>query len=639
MSRHVRPLLFCLPILNACGGGDDTVIFDVPDVLPTGDVAVLEDTSADLVGNDERPYDVESDPGSADDGFDDVAGGDLVEDALGDVEVVDTIVIYDVSEDPGPTDAGPQPDCVESSFDWECDPQDATTCPQGFCVLGFCIAAEPDPFKWSHCGDYTCGDCETAENCPADCGELPEIAGPKQYDSAETITVWLHGFYNKDSEEMGKMVYGEDRGCGGVQGDLKLFGIDLPCGESDATASVNQFSRVEYYGGTPADWMTNDDMWDIEKYPYDGAAALERYARIAARFIRHKLDVTGAKWVNLTCHSMGCYVTRFIIEHDLQDLASEGRFVRWITSAGVIAGARLARLYDNPQVQSAGAAIGLELSDFIILNPDFTRDFVAVWDHKINQGNSPYLKNTLIHHVGGTDPYLEEALNIPLLDLNNTTNEPNDGIMYTSDEFFHSQKESGAFTLPDKTMAEATHSYVYEYHMAVPDTQTYTMMAAAGLFSRRKVEITLESIHLLKDRESHGLFDGENGQSPAEVSMEVEVKYNPYVSETFGLDVLAHQSLIDQRTPSVFSMNQGTTAYPGTVVFEGPVFDEMTELYLNLKALEVDWYPRYLVNEWQFDAHESLASFSGQVALTNGIVDFETEYARCRLAVKVTDMY
>jgi hypothetical protein len=555
-------------------------------------------------------------------------GIDVVDRDSGDQDLADT------------TDDGVPAECPHpEDFDYSCTTSDPSTCPGGLCVLGQCIAPTLDPRRWDDCGNDFCDPCETAASCPADCGDVPVIPA-KEYVNDTTLTIWVHGFSNKSQEKMEDMVYGQEKGCSGLLGEMRNYGVDIPCGDKPDTSSApNQMIKLQYYGGKPAPWMTPGDIEEIEQYPYTGNTALTRYALIVGKFIRHKLRTTGATHVNLACHSMGCYVLRTVIERNIEGLAGEGRFVRWFTSAGVIAGARLARLYDNPTVRDASGLIGLELSDFIIMHPDFVQDNACVWDHRLQEGNSPYLKGTLIHHLCGTDPQIREALNIALLDLNNPGDEPNDGIMYTEDQYFHSQKDTGSHRTPSRKVVSATHSYVREYHMEVPNSPPASVLAAAALFHGRKVWIRLKTLELLKDRESRSPFDGENGAPPAEISLSVQVRYNPYVQQSFGHNILINEEKVEHRTPVMVSMKQGDKNVLNLPVFEGPVFDDMTSLRLDLTVLEVDWYPRYEVREWAFDIHQALVSFNGQVPLENKDIPFSSQYAKGVLEVRVVQLY
>jgi len=75
------------------------------------------------------------------------------------------------------------------------------------------------------------------------------------------------------------------------------------------------------------------------------------------------------------------------------------------------------------------------------------------------------------------------------------------------------------------------------------------------------------------------------------------------------------------------------------VVFEGPVFDGMEELRLDFQLLEADWYPRYNVKEWQFDIHQALVAWRGQMPIRDHEIVADSEHARARLVVEVTDLY
>jgi hypothetical protein len=540
-------------------------------------------------------------------------------------------------------DAGEAPDCSvpDASFDYKCDMTKPETCPGGICLLGACIGPVLDEHRFDGCGDGTCAPCETADLCPADCGAAPPMAGAKAYANDTTISVWVHGFSNTSDADRKTMVFAEDEGCGGVLSDMKdLFGVANPCGNTNPTAP-DQFTKASYYGEIPPPWMSQADADEIARFPWEGATGIRRYGLIVAKYIRHKLDMTGATHVNLACHSMGCYIIRHMIENNLENLAAENRFVRWFSSAGVIGGARLARLYDNPTVQSTAGLLGISQWDFLIMNPDLVQETTAVWDHKLFEGNNPLFSGTIIHHQAGTDPRIAQALNIQLLDLKNPGDEPNDGIMYTFDEFFRDQKPEAALIAPGGENLKAAHAYVYVDHMAVPETEATVLMGMAALFHRRKVSITLGEVELRKDREHYEAFDGEQGEPPAEIALESEVRFNPYVKDTFGRDVLVHQATVDHRSAEMYVQAVQTIANPGLVVFEGPVLDAMDSLHVDLTLVEADKYKRFGVEELRLiGAYDELAAYHGQVPLTDGAeVAFETEFARAVLGVKVTPQY
>jgi len=615
---------------SSSGNGTTTDLLEPADADVLSRDLVAEDLLLDIPGEqqgkDEPDRRIEELP----DLLPDIADVMDVEDGLDDLSPE----VPDIEEDQFPTDL----DCAgQHPFTYFCSAADPASCPGGMCVGGFCIGPVMAPNRWDDCGDEVCEPCEKfTGTCPVDCGGLPAMTGEKEYNNDTTLTVWVHGYSNSMSD-WDTDTYGEVTSCSGILGDMKEFGIDRPCGNTAQGAlAPNQFLKVNYYGAIPADWLTPDQIAEIEAYPgQTGNYGLHRYALIVAKLLRKRLEMSGATHINVACHSMGCLVTRYIIERNIENLAAERRFVRWFTSAGVIAGARLARLYDNITVQELGTAFGIGQSDFIHMNPDFVQDEVCWWDHKLWEGNNPLLSGMIIHHMCATDPRIAEALNIALLDLNNPGDEPNDGIMYTMDEFFHSQADGVAFQAADGSGAPASNSFYYIDHMSLPKTKAAGVLATANLFHNRRVRISLKELHLKKDRESHGLFDGENGTPPADIIIESAVRYNPYIKQTYGQDILIHEQLLAHRSPEMFNQLEGTTIPWDKTIFMAPVFDEMTSLWLDLRLLEVDWYPRFGVQEWIFDKDQLLGSFTGQVSLTNHTFEVDNEYVRATIEVRM----
>jgi hypothetical protein len=648
MAGSVHKVIFVAILLSSllpffsCG---NTVIQDAGFDDAPGDAGIPADAGTDGgVVTDSSPWwgdssfqDAEADAtGSdvfvpSDSGFDGGLDGSTAMDAGGDAG-------GDAGADGGVfIDGGTCPPPEES--DYKCDMLKPETCPGGWCIAGWCLGPNKDPRRWDECGIKGCGLCETAGSCPADCAMEPPRTGSKEYVNDTTITVWVHGFSNVSEKERETMVFGRDRGCGGLLTEMAKFGVVRPCSEHVPKAP-NQLTRVEYYGKVPPDWMSQADADEIAKYPYEGTDGLHRYALIVAKYIKYKLQVSGATHANIVCHSMGCYISRYMIENNVENLAASNKIVRWHTSAGVLAGARLARLYDNPDVQKVAGLIGLSQYDFLIMNPDFAQDNAAMWDHKLWEGNNPMFGGIIMHHTGATDPRIAQAINIKLLDLDNPGDEPNDGIMYTLDEFFHDRKGGGAFKLPSGEVIASGHNYVYVDHMTVPESEPSVVAATATIFHKRKVRLTLNDVQLIKDRESHALFDGENGTAPAEITYDVEVRYNPYIKNTYGRDVLVHEASVEHRSAELYTQEEGTTLNPHMVIFEGPVFDQMTELRLDIKLLEADWYPRFNVKEWAFDIHQELASYHGQVPLVDkSVISFESEYLKAKIEMRVFEQY
>lgn len=595
---------------------------------------------------------------------------DPVDTVLGDAEAVaDTAQLDDALLDAVPSDASADAEapkdvaadvavdvppavdvgCVPpAAFNYTCQPGAVDDCSKsgGVCLLGLCLAPKKDPARWDNCGNKTCEMCETG--CPVDCAAPPTLTGAKDFGGDKTISIWVHGFSNQGADKLKALTFGSIKGCGDVLENTQLFGNPRVCGDKPGNdTDPNQMIAVEYYGANPPAWMTPQDIADVEKFPYSGGpTGLQRYATIVAKFVKWRMAVSGAKHVNMACHSMGCLITRQMLENDYEGLASSQTVVRWFTATGVVDGAQLAWLFNNPTVQQVATTIGLELSDFILMNPDYVWDNTPAWDHKLYAANNPLFKGMLIHHVGATDPRIQQALKIQLLDvLNPTTSDPNDGIMFTEDEYFHDQDPAVAAKSLGGEPVKPTRGFVYADHMECPGTLNTAVNAAAALFHHRKVVITVDKFELLKDRETHAPFDGEYGSPPAEVVVESETRFLPYLKTAFPKvkdDLIISNDKVEYRTSPMWQQNQGDTAKPGAVVFSGPVFDDMTELYLDVWLNEADTYPHYGVNELALDFKPTkpLVDFHGQVPLTDGATfAANNAYGKATFKVRVYTMY
>ena len=539
--------------------------------------------------------------------------------------------------------AGDDASCPSAPvFNFTCDPNDPATCPKGLCIANQCIGAQLDQHQFDGCGDGVCGACETAKSCPADCAPPPVFSGKKVYDDPNTITVWLHGFTNHTASDLQKTVYGALKGCGDVGDAVTTFKVGVPCGaDPKYDTAPNQVVAVEYYGAIAPAWMTPQDVKEVEQYPYlGGPTGLQRYGLIVAKFIKWRMAHTGATHVNLACHSMGCLLARYVIENDIEQLASKNMIVRWSTSAGVVAGAQLAQLYNNPAIQMAADQIGLAVDDFALMNPPYVQTYAASWDHKLWEGNNPLLGGILIHHGGATNPAIAQALNIQLLNLNNPRQYPNDGIMFTLDEMFASQSAAGSVHTPGGAVVAATHSFDYIGHQEATSSLGYRALLVAGLYHRRKVFVTIDSITLKKDHEFTLATPLELGTPPGEVVAETEVRYDPYTMPKYGVAALVDNDKMAYWSAPEWSQTQGSTLMPGQVIFAGPVFDDQTEIALNLVLTESDWYVRYGVQEsGPALTDRELLNYNANVQLMDQSISVTGDGADIKLGVKVIPMY
>jgi hypothetical protein len=556
------------------------------------------------------------------------------------------------SEDAGPEDAG---GCTPPPESYACDPSDPSTCPGGTCIASLCIGQVVDAGWYSTCGNGVCDPCETPQECPADCAPPPTLTGTKSYNDPKTISIYVHGFTSHSSTNLATTTFGALTGCSDLGAAMATYEPQIPCAADSPTADLapNSVAAMEYYGDLPPPWMSAADVMEVEQYPYvNSTLALQRYGLIVAKFIKWRLAYTGADYVNLVCHSMGCEISRYVLENDIEQLASTQKIVRWETNAGVLAGAQLARLYDNPTVQMFAGVLGLgSVSDFAIMEPSYVQQYVAVYDHQLYEGNNPLLAGILIHHVGASDPTLPQAEGLSLLDdipNENPGDNPNDGIMFTFDEFFHSQSPAASVTTPSGLVMASSHSFDYIDHIDEPSSEAAHMLMAAGLFHQRKVIVTLQSVTLNTDFELHSNDPTTwlmTGAPPAEVVAETTVDYDSYTLPTFGTSATIHVDKIAYRTADMYQQAQGSAMMPGEVIFEAPVFDDQTDFDLNVTLTETDYYGRYSLTENALGAtgistDQTIATYAGlNEPLTDHTIPFSDSAATVQLEVQVVNMY
>ena len=255
---------------------------------------------------------------------------------------------------------------------------------------------------------------------------------------------------------------------------------------------------------------------EADEIEVEALEGVPRYATIVGKQIRHILDrAPDATGVNLVCHSMGCLVSRYLMENDVEGLASEGLYVRWVTYAGVVRGADLAHAFAD--LDAAAELIGLDLIDVQHMTYDWLSENVATCDGEREYGNNPVYEGMLIHHLLADDPYLAEKWGLPLLDFNNPDSLPNDAIVWTDDQWFADMDDAARLTTPGGDALRSTRSYHNVDHFIINEIDGAHALSVATLVGSRRVEVRLESLTLLNDREWPGTTGARRG-SPRRTS-------------------------------------------------------------------------------------------------------------------------
>lgn len=440
----------------------------------------------------------------------------------------------------------------------------------------------------------------------------------------KTATIHVHGWNLPGATKTGNV--GDDRGGGGAVDGIRRFSM-LPAGTAAPTAP-NQVVATEYYGATFPSYYSAADQAEVK-----ALKGIPRYALIVAKYARQVLARSGAEGVNLTCHSMGCEISRYLIENDVEHLASTGRIRRWVSFAGVVNGATLADIDGGKQLDNIAKLLGLDLIDVEHMNRKWVEQYVASYDHHRVEGNNPAWAGLLVHHIEATDPHIDSALGIPLMDVFGYGKVPNDGIVLDDEMYLHSQADAAKWQTPAGALLPVGQSHHLANHFTITDQPGAQAIAAAALTGSRRARVTLSSVTLIKDHES-GILDA----APAEVVVESRVRY-PYVKAIDPSDPLLDEVTMERRNAPLFRLSKGATLAPNLLLFDGPVFDAQTSLALGVKLLETDFYPAAGVNENFFSPSASLGELNQEVPLTTGDYTVTTADAKFTVHVAVETLY
>ncbi|MCB9681957.1 MAG: hypothetical protein H6733_10855 [Alphaproteobacteria bacterium] len=439
---------------------------------------------------------------------------------------------------------------------------------------------------------------------------LPAYPGPADYDPNHTITVHLHGFILGLEPDTGP--YGYRTGGGPIADGLRRY-ADLPS-YTDGLDGPDHVEGTHYYGIEPPDTFTADEIARVE-----ALQGVPRYAEIIAIQARHALDdAPDATGINLTCHSMGCLVSRYLIEHDVEGLVSDGAIKRWVTYAGVVSGAGLATQFGWST--SYLSALGIDPIDIEHMGYPWVEANVA-WNGMRRQADNTAFHGILVHHVLADDPLLDaDFAALPLLDLSNPAERANDGIMWTDDEAFLSVSPRARFVTDEGQDVLPTATFVHVDHFAAREHVGAHLVGAAALVGTRRFEVVVSSLDV-----------GDVGETDSEIAFETTVRW-PDADQRFGVDAVIDERTIAHRVAPVVPVH-GTSAQPGLVLHSAMVFDEDTAVELALTVREVDRYPFVGIREG--GPNDVLGTDVLTLPIEDGTVDVTLGAVTVHLATRV----
>ena len=237
-------------------------------------------------------------------------------------------------------------------------------------------------------------------------------------DPATTVTVVAGGF--SPSGAASAAAYGVDDVSPIIEGIAVKLGVPS---STTSPLAPNQVTEVAYYGSVAPAYYSAADLAEVDA----AERGAPRYALIVAKHIREVIRRSGARHVNLVGASFGGVITRTIIEHDLEGLASGGWIVRWLTLEGTAGGVWVAtRVANDPTLAAAARLIAPDPSDVATMSYDHVEASFQTPD--AGRSLSPFFANIVVGFQVSTSHDLnQQALRI-------AAGAPNDGVLLVRDQ-------------------------------------------------------------------------------------------------------------------------------------------------------------------------------------------------------------
>ena len=439
-------------------------------------------------------------------------------------------------------------------------------------------------------------------------------------DPARTATIYVQGFERTGAGRQG--TFGVDLGDPMLDAIAGMAGH--PVADGGAALAPNVVAMTSYYGDTPPPWYTAADRARLDQVTAQYGGGVPRYAQVIADYARDVLRRSGAQHVNFVSASFGSLIVRWLIEKDLNGLASSRRIARWLSIEGLVAGNWAAS-----RDRLVGYVEAVDPLPIDVAHMDY--DWVDANLHRPRtQADHPLYANILVGQMVSTDDEYNQAA---LTSLMRSFDEwmPNDGVQAVPDASFQD------FT-PRSRLAGRTPTlgYFRNDHFAIQQARGAWAQIATFMAQRRRVTVTMTSARVADLKEPDEWYWD---WRPAEVVFESRV-YSPAAAARWGVtDAICTREKEGGVAPIRRYSSSGETQSFTEVLFDDLVLAEEKELRLVLRAEEVDYDWRYGVYETaQQPSYDDLGAGSITVStLAPGSYTFQAAGWSCTLAVTVHD--
>ncbi len=416
----------------------------------------------------------------------------------------------------------------------------------------------------------------------------------------KTVTIYIHGYSKSGYRREG--VFGDDNYDPIIDTIIEMTGFDSTLSYEEN--STNLIAITPYYGNNSPAYYTAKDEQELESME-DG---IPRYALIIAKFARHIMTKTKADKVNFLSVSMGSLVTRYLIEKDLEQLASEKKISRWLSLEGVIQG-NIAASADN--------LISL-VSEFEKQSPE-VKQMDYDWINTNLDTHSPYYHDIVMSFESSTKDNASNSL-LSWWMRSNQHFYANDGVQAVKDTYFDDS---------------FSHAYFHDNHYSLADNHAAWAYAATFLSSQKRVKITLLEASLSDLHEDRLFF---KNIKPAEIVFESAI-HATKAEERWGFTRAIDERLLQGKNLPLFLYHDRDKSQTlNQTLFDSYILKEESTLSLTLTPYELDREPDYGVREITgHGEHESLGTTTIMIPTKEGIYPLQGEDWSGLVKVEIID--
>lgn len=428
---------------------------------------------------------------------------------------------------------------------------------------------------------------------------------------SRTATIVVHGFDPDGAQQNG--VFGIDTQEGYITSLANSIGLPTSIAAPQAT---NQVAHATYYGNQYPAYYTSADIADVQAMTNQHGGGVPRYALIMAKFAKHVMNRSGADQVNIFGVSFGGLISRYMIEKDLEGLASSGKIARWISVEGVVNGNFAATWGGSVAEDFFESYYDADPIDLYHMDYQWVEDNL----HDPRESSSSPLLGTIPCHfwLACDDDFNNKFLTY-------LSQKPNDGVVLIEDAYLRNLPAQSRYLNLAPTVS-ATHTT----HESTKNFEGIRAGVAAQVFGRKRVRITLEQVRVRNE------FDG-GARGDGEYVFGVKI-FSPRAQSLYNITKPVHQLRAEDNNVDYIRMAENTTRTVNLVWFDDMILPDETQLRLETNVEEIDGDYIYEILEATGESREELDNRTQLISTaTPGRYTLETDDWRGIINVEIFD--